>query len=36
MTALEATFIALAVLGFAATALVTGVVLWRLLKGPKR
>lgn len=36
MTALEATFIVLAVLGFAATAWVTGIIAWRLLKGPKR
>jgi hypothetical protein len=36
MTALEATFIALAVAAFGATAWITGIVLWRVLKAPKR
>ncbi len=36
MTALEVTFIALAVAAFAATAWVAGVVAFRLVKGPKR
>ena len=36
MTAVEVTFIVLAILAFAATAWVTGVVAWRLVKGPKR
>lgn len=36
MTALEVTFTALAVLAFAATAWVAGVVAFRLFKGPKR
>ncbi len=36
MTALEATFVALAVVSFSATAWVTGIVLWRVLKAPKR
>jgi hypothetical protein len=36
MTALEVTFIILAVLGFAATAWVTGLVAYRLFKVPKR
>ena len=36
MTGLEATFLALAVAAFAATAWVVGIVLWRVLKAPKR
>ncbi len=36
MTALEVTFTAIAVIAFAATAWVAGVVAYRLLKGPKR
>lgn len=36
MTALEATFAALAVLSFGATAWISGIVLWRVLKAPKR
>ena len=36
MTALEVTFIILAVLGFAATAWITGLVAYRLFKAPKR
>lgn len=36
MTALEGTFIALAVAAFGATAWVVGIVLWRVLKAPKR
>ncbi len=36
MTALEATFTALAVAAFGATAWVVGIVLWRVLKAPKR
>lgn len=36
MTALELTFIILAVLGFAATAWVTGIIAYRLFKAPKR
>jgi hypothetical protein len=36
MTALEASFAALAILSFAATAWVTGLVAWRILKAPKR
>jgi len=36
MTALEATFIGLAVASFLAVVWVTGVIAWRLLKGRKR
>jgi len=36
MTALEVTFTVLAVLAFAATAWIAGIVAFRLLKGPKR
>jgi len=36
MTALEATFIALTVVAFGATAWITGIVLWRVVKAPKR
>jgi len=36
MTGLEATFLALALLAFGATAWVVGIVLWRVLKAPKR
>ncbi len=36
MTALEMTFTVLAVLGFAATAWIAGIVVYRLLKGPNR
>jgi hypothetical protein len=36
MTALEATFVVLAILAFGATAWVVGIVLWRVLKAPKR
>jgi len=36
MTALEATFIALAVASFSATVWITGIVLWRVLNAPKR
>lgn len=36
MTALEATFTALAVVSFGATAWIVGIVLWRVLKAPKR
>ena len=36
MTALEMTFTVLAVAGFAATAWIAGVVVLRLVKGPKR
>lgn len=36
MTALEMTFTALAVAAFGATAWVAGVVVLRLVKGPKR
>jgi hypothetical protein len=36
MTALEVTFTALAVLAFGATAWVSGIVAWRVLKAPKR
>lgn len=36
MTALEATFVALAVASFGATAWITGIVLWRVVKAPKR
>jgi hypothetical protein len=36
MTAVELTFIVLAILAFAATAWVTAVIAWRLVKGPKR
>jgi len=36
MTGLEGTFIALAAVAFVATAWVAGVVLWRVLKAPKR
>ena len=36
MTALEATFTALAVLAFLATAWISAVVVWRILKAPKR
>ena len=36
MTGLEATFVALAAAAFGATAWVVGVVLWRVLKAPKR
>jgi len=36
MTALEATFTALAILAFCATAWISGIVAWRILKAPKR
>ena len=36
MTAVELTFIVLAILAFAATAWVTAVIACRLVKGPKR
>lgn len=36
MTGLEATFVALAVASFGATAWIVGIVLWRVLKAPKR
>jgi len=36
MTALEGTFVALAIASFGATAWITGIVLWRVLKAPKR
>jgi hypothetical protein len=36
MTGLEATFVALSIVAFGATAWVTGIVLWRVLKAPKR
>lgn len=36
MTALEATFVALAIAAFGATVWITGIVLWRVLKAPKR
>jgi hypothetical protein len=36
MTALEATFIALAIAAFGATTWIVGIVLWRVLKAPKR
>ena len=36
MTALDVIFTSLAVLAFLATAWVSGVIAWRLVKGPKR
>jgi hypothetical protein len=36
MTAVELTFTILAILAFAATAWVTAIIAWRLVKGPKR
>jgi len=36
MTGLEATFVALAIAAFGATAWVVSIVLWRVLKAPKR
>lgn len=36
MTGLEATFVALGAAAFLATAWVVGVVVWRVLKAPKR
>lgn len=36
MTAVETLFTILAILAFAATAWVCGIVAWRLVKGPKR
>lgn len=36
MTGLEIVFTVLAVLGFAATAWITGVIAWRLLRSPRR
>lgn len=36
MTALEVTFTAIAVAAFAATAWIAAVVVYRLVKGPKR
>lgn len=36
MTALEIFFTVLAVLGFGATTWIAGIVLWRLLKAPRR
>ncbi len=36
MTALEVTFTVLAVLAFGATAWISGIVAFRLVKGPKR
>ncbi len=36
MTALEATFFALAGLSFLAVAWVVGIVVWRVVKAPKR
>lgn len=36
MTGLEATFIALAVAAFGATTWIVGLVLWRVVKAPKR
>lgn len=36
MTALEASFAALAVISFLAVAWITGVVVWRVYKAPKR
>lgn len=36
MTAVELTFTILAILAFAATAWVSAIVAWRLVKGPKR
>lgn len=36
MTALEATFVGLAIAAFGATAWIVGIVLWRVLKAPKR
>ncbi len=36
MTGLEATFVALAIAAFGATAWVAGIVLWRVLKAEKR
>ena len=36
MTGLEGLFVGLAVVSFGATAWVCGIVLWRVLKAPKR
>jgi len=36
MTPVELTFTILAIIAFLATAWVTGIVAWRLVKGPKR
>lgn len=36
MTGLEGTFLALGLAAFAATAWVVGVVVWRVVKAPKR
>jgi hypothetical protein len=36
MTAVETTFTILAIVAFLATAWVCGLVLWRLVKAPKR
>jgi hypothetical protein len=36
MTALEATFTGLALLAFGATAWISALVAWRILKAPKR
>jgi len=36
MTAVELTFTILAILGFLATAWVTAIITWRLVKAPKR
>lgn len=36
MTALEATFVALASASFLAVAWIVGIVVWRVVKAPKR
>ena len=36
MTAVDLTFTILAIVAFAATAWVTAIIAWRLVKGPKR
>jgi hypothetical protein len=36
MTAVELAFTILAIAAFAATAWITGIIAWRLVKGPKR
>jgi len=36
MTALEATFVALAIASFGATTWIVGIMMWRVLKAPKR
>jgi hypothetical protein len=36
MSAVDVTFTVLAIVAFAATAWVTAIIAWRLIKGPKR